>query len=197
MKSKTLLWLLLIICSLALCLTGCGDDEGSEGQDPDEDATEEDGGENGEAAEDGGEAAGTQLSAESLTISAFYDPLIPDYIVYAIDPEGMVYTIANEQLNEIAPVEGKAPFSISACFLPETEQYDADYSIYVVDADGRLFYLAGDEAIEQAQIPGKGPFDVTTFYDPEIDDIVVMVNNAAGDLHVVWGDEVSEMGTLP
>ncbi len=196
MKSKTLLWLLLIICSLALCLAGCGDDEGSEGQNPEEgDTTEENGGENGESID--GDAAGTQLSAESLTISAFYDPLIPDYIIYAIDTEGMVYTIANEQLNEIAPVEGKAPFSISACFLPETEQYDADYSISVVDAEGRLFYLAGDEAIEQARIPGKGPFDVTTFYDPEIDDVVVMVNNAAGDLHVVWGEEVSEMGSLP
>jgi hypothetical protein len=140
-------------------------------------------------------AVGVSLAATQLT--AFYDPLIPDYIIYALDDDGTLYERYPEGYEEKARVPTSGPYDLSACFLPAFEDYEADYSIYIIDASGKLYTVWGSDVEVQATIPGKAPYSLATFYDEEIDDLVILVTDGNGKLYVVWGEEVTEMDVLP
>jgi hypothetical protein len=126
-------------------------------------------------------------------VSAFYDPELDDWIVYALADSGGLYMLRGDSFEKVTDMPGGGPYDVSAFYDSAAD----DWIVYAVNGSGMLHRLTATEFVGVDQIPGGGPYDVTAFYDWQLDDWIVYAFNGGGQLYRLAGNVFQPVAELP
>jgi len=85
----------------------------------------------------------------SPQVSAFYDPELDDWIVYALADSGGLYMLRGDAFEKVTNMPGGGPYDVTAFYDWQLD----DWIVYAFNGGGQLYRLAGNVFQPVAELP--------------------------------------------